>query len=571
MQGEAGIEGGVLEQDAVQISVGRGALREPEGPGAVEALSQTIKALERRLRGYESRQEELDRRVMDLQALKQAARGFARLRDHRAILQGLLKICARRTGCGFALGLLWDGERGCMKRLAVEGEVQSGLEFAVDPRGAFWGLLVQGEAFSTRDAVAVDGTSAVPLSLALTGAQAWLPLTLEEEVLGLVALGERAEPWLRRPQEVDFLSFLAQQASTAINTALLHARYCQQVDEISRHMSNLRALYEINDAVNTSQDIDDLLEVILAQAVETVGARRGSVLLWDEGQEQLSVQASYGAVVGAQDACARSFLRGEGVAGQVFQSGEARLVSCAAQEPDFVGEVRDVGAMICAPLRVEGEVLGVLSLARGSEEGAFSASELPMVSALANQAALAIYKTRLHELATRDGLTRMLTRRFFMRRFADELKRARRFERPMSVLLVDVDRFKQINDTRGHLVGDAVLQAVSAVLRANIRDEIDVLGRYGGDEFALILPETDLEGARAVASRLLERVRGLQVGQGVEGGVTLSIGVSCWPQHGGDAEALIQSADEALYLVKRRGRDGVATQDEVEGSAPARG
>jgi diguanylate cyclase (GGDEF)-like protein len=296
---------------------------------------------------------------------------------------------------------------------------------------------------------------------------------------------------------------------------------------------------------------------------------RGSVLLWDEGQEQLQVRVTRGrtfeglAVTELREQCCRTFALGEGIAGRVFESGQAEVVHQIGRDPGFVGQLIGVQSMICTPLRVEGETLGVLCLVKGEGQVGFLDSDLHLVGALANQAAMALYKTRLHELATRDGLTRMLTRRFFMRRLKDELKRAQRFERPVALVLIDVDRFKQINDSRGHLVGDAVLQAVSSLLRANIRDEIDVLGRYGGDEFALILPETDAEGARVVSERLLDKVRDLVIHcQGGSARVTLSMGVAAWPEGGQDCLSLLQSADEALYVVKERGRDGVAVYQE---------
>lgn len=567
MQHEIGAEGVVADTGAVRISP-RG--HAAESNSELEALQQTVRALERKLQGHEQRRRVMDRRMLDLRVLMRTAHGFSRMRDHHQVLQNLLKISIKRTSCGFGLGLLWDAERACFKRLCLHGEPLSRhLEFTLRPQGAFWDLVSQGDAFLWRDILDEEGELALPESMRKLGGEIWIPLTLEEEVLGLVVLGQHPQGRPLGPQEVDFLTFLAQQASQAIHMALLHTQHSRQCDEIARSMQNLKMLYQINDAINTTQDIEALLGVILAQALEALSAMRGSVLLWDESQELLSVRVTRGfthdglLLEDREGLCCRTFTRGEGIAGRVFDGGQAEVIHQITREPGFVGQLLGVQSMICAPLRVEGETLGVLCLVKGEGELGFADSDLHLVGALANQAAMALYKTRLHELATRDGLTRMLTRRFFMRRLQDELKRAQRFDRPVSLVLIDVDRFKQINDTRGHLVGDAVLQAISSLLRANIRDEIDVLGRYGGDEFALILPETDAEGARVVALRLLERVRELVVhAQGVRESVTLSMGVATWPEHGEDGLSLLQSADEALYMVKGRGRNDVAIYQE---------
>jgi len=170
----------------------------------------------------------------------------------------------------------------------------------------------------------------------------------------------------------------------------------------------------------------------------------------------------------------------------------------------------------------------------------------------------------LEDLAYTDELTRVANRRFVRRQLDALLSTARRHERQVALVLVDLDRFKAVNDHLGHAVGDQVLQAVAERLRERLRTE-DVLGRWGGEEFAAILPETDAEGADAVAEALRAQIAAEPVA--VEGGevaVTASIGWALW--EGEPAEQLFARADEALYAAKAAGRDAVRAAPSLLGA-----
>jgi diguanylate cyclase (GGDEF)-like protein len=154
-----------------------------------------------------------------------------------------------------------------------------------------------------------------------------------------------------------------------------------------------------------------------------------------------------------------------------------------------------------------------------------------------------------------DALTGIPNRRFLEAVLAEETKRATRFGRPFSLLMVDVDHFKRINDTHGHAVGDVVLVEVARRIRATLRSDLDTAARYGGEEFTVVLPETDPSGAFVVA----EKIRQVVAGEPVENGltVTVSVGVASCPGDGTTADSLLAAADTALYEAKRGGRDRV--------------
>jgi diguanylate cyclase (GGDEF)-like protein len=170
--------------------------------------------------------------------------------------------------------------------------------------------------------------------------------------------------------------------------------------------------------------------------------------------------------------------------------------------------------------------------------------------------------SRLHELATRDGLTSCLTYRAFREALEAEAARARRYSRPFSLIRADLDAFKTVNDTFGHDVGDAVLQGVAAAFRAGARAP-DVVGRVGGDEFAILLPETSSIRAEQVARRLQQHVRGAQLP--VE--MTVSYGTATWFGPGDDLEDVIHRADQALYAAKHAGRDRLAVWEDLSSLA----
>ena len=163
---------------------------------------------------------------------------------------------------------------------------------------------------------------------------------------------------------------------------------------------------------------------------------------------------------------------------------------------------------------------------------------------------------QLRQLATTDQLTGLLNRREFDRLLAEEVERARRFERPLALVLLDLDHFKDINDQHGHPAGDAVLRTVAARITGAVRT-IDRVARIGGEEFAVLLMETSIEQAAAAAQRLVEVVRGEpdSASDGIRLPVTISVGVAVAPTHAKESAALIEAADKALYAAKRAGRN----------------
>jgi diguanylate cyclase (GGDEF)-like protein len=198
----------------------------------------------------------------------------------------------------------------------------------------------------------------------------------------------------------------------------------------------------------------------------------------------------------------------------------------------------------------------------------FLPDEIQTLNTFAHLAASAIESARLRDqlqdLAITDKLTGLRNRRLFDERLAEEILRATRYGKQLSLLLLDIDDFKRINDTRGHAAGDRVLQSLGRSLPGQLR-QIDLAARYGGEEFAIVLPETDAIGAKLVGERIRRMVADTPVSlaDGGEINLTVSVGVACFPLGGDCAESLVEHADKALYAAKRAGKNRVRLYSEI--------
>lgn len=222
---------------------------------------------------------------------------------------------------------------------------------------------------------------------------------------------------------------------------------------------------------------------------------------------------------------------------------------------------RDLGARLLVPLHLRGDLLGFLALSSRRPPRPYSREDRELLGALANQAAVAIDNARLYALARTeaitDGLTGLYNRRFFQESIGRELTRYQRYGDGFAVLLLDVDHFKQFNDTQGHQAGDRLLARLGQLLRLQLRSG-DVAARYGGEEFVLLLPGIRMEQALSIGERLRIMLSAKLVPDGGESGpITVSIGVAGCPAHGETPEEILRRADQALYQAKRTGRNRV--------------
>ena len=257
---------------------------------------------------------------------------------------------------------------------------------------------------------------------------------------------------------------------------------------------------------------------------------------------------------------------GEGIAGRVAESAQAELVECLAAVPTLPlapHERAFRGAVVCAPIVFREAVWGVITVCSGEEDAAFGPDQGRLLGAIADHAAVALSNAeryeRLLEMAQNDPLTGLSNHGHFWATLTAEMSRASRYERQLSVVMIDVDHFKSYNDTRGHMEGDLALVQVARCIEGRCRAS-DIAARYGGDEFAAILPETPAVGALSFGEKIRNGVAELDLQTGGGEVITVSVGVASYPGEGQTAKELVRSADEHLYRAKERGRNCVCGQ-----------
>jgi len=328
-------------------------------------------------------------------------------------------------------------------------------------------------------------------------------------------------------------------------------------DELKRNLTRL------GDTLSSTHDLKKMLAVILETAMVTIRAEAGSLMLFSANRDELYLKVGRGLDGRLPDPSQVRVQVGDGVAGAVARSGEA-IHGTIGVNPDQLrlapAEPR-ADSVISVPLKSQNRVIGVLNLYDRVDADHFDDNDVSTIRSFANQATVAIDNVLLHQEAQRlsitDGLTGLWNFRYFQMTFDKEIERANRFGRPLALLIMDLDKFKAVNDEYGHQRGDSVLIELATRIKGTIR-EVDILARYGGEEFVLILPETNLEGAVQAAGKICELVRQRRFGAAGEVPirVTVSVGVAVYPDHGISGTELVRTADAALYQAKEAGRDG---------------
>lgn len=336
-------------------------------------------------------------------------------------------------------------------------------------------------------------------------------------------------------------------------------------EELETHLAEIFFTHEFFKALTSFTGVSDVTSLIVDGANGILGAEISAVYLYSEADSALHLTACQGRpaewflpVVPTQGS----------VLGKAFREGLIEHTSTSG-EPlgSWSTEPREVLSEAAVSLR-EGEfAFGTLLIASGRER-TLTAPERARMAAIGSQASLALQNALLHEelerLSVTDRLTDLYNHGYLHQRLEEEIERCSRFGREMSLVMLDIDDFKQFNDRYGHPQGDTVLRTASAIIRENLR-EVDVAARYGGEEFVIVLPETDVAGATMVAERVRASMMARPFVPGNQGTAvtqTVSLGVAHYPVHGTSAAQLIDAADQAMYRAKRAGKNRVvvATQ-----------
>jgi diguanylate cyclase (GGDEF)-like protein len=405
----------------------------------------------------------------------------------------------------------------------------------------------------------------------------WAPIVYGDQVLGMLELTEKERDRIFTEADERLVGQMAGIAAIALH----NARLSRAAEERNRQLT---ALIGASRAMTSTLDLDELLEVVCRQAALALDAGSSYIYEYDPEADAMVWLAEH------QRDPSHSF---EEPLGTVYPIEDLpqdlavvrtrRPIEARLDDPELDdvmrGQLLEWGeqSSLMVPLVVGGEVVGSLEVSEAVYPRHFTEQETALCVALGEQAAVAIHNAQLYRQvreqketierqATIDGLTGLYNHRFFWERLRDEVTRARRYGHPLSLLMLDLDDFKLVNDRFGHPVGDELLRAVGRALQTQIRQGVDCAARYGGEEFAVILPSTESElegggvdGAVTTAERIRHAVAGLRapLADPAWKGITVSIGVATVPLHADTAEELVAKADRALYAAKAQGKDSV--------------
>jgi len=340
---------------------------------------------------------------------------------------------------------------------------------------------------------------------------------------------------------------------------LMFSRLSRTSKQLHERVHDLEILTATARRLSASLQLEELVEAVARETIKAIPEAEAVALVHRRaGGESGFVLDGYD---GESDKFFRqSMSEGEGAAGWVMQRGQSKRIDDLSDSEIAVGEMGGIRSWLGVPLFMYGGCEGVI-VVQSTAPAAFRADHERLLESLALQIAAALQNAHLYELAMVDGLTGLFMRRYFDARIEEEVERSKRYGTPFSVVMMDVDNFKKLNDEHGHLIGDRVLRAIANVVKAQMRG-VDTAARYGGEEIALILPRTDMLNAYNVGERVRSAIAEQRVTTDSEPpkvlSVTASFGIASYPEtKAANGEDLVRRADRALYRAKQTGKNRV--------------
>ena len=379
-----------------------------------------------------------------------------------------------------------------------------------------------------------------------------VPIFSNNRAIGMMAAMNFDREFVYEKRDIELLQTAAGQFSVAIENARLFA-------EQQRRSRYLQFLNNVSKAAISSQDSAELLAEIVAEIQHNFDFDHIGIGVLDYVGKEIEIKAEAGATA---QATGRRVPLGAGAIGRCARSNEMVLVQ-NGDDSHMQSILPDARSVLCLPIAYSDSLLGVLNV-ESRRERAFPEQEVLIMRTLAGLLSTALHNAfvfqKLQQQSITDGLTGIKTRRYFLESLQSEWKRASRSGRPFSVVLIDLDKFKEVNDGLGHLEGDLVLARVARLLEQKSRQS-NITSRYGGDEFVILMPETGIEQAQIMAERLRLWIATDSMLSGHH--ITGSFGVATFPLHGATAEEVIRSADNAMYASKRAGGNHVSVAEDA--------
>ena len=383
-------------------------------------------------------------------------------------------------------------------------------------------------------------------------------LKVREKLIGFLVVGHKLKEVPLADKEMTFLKTLSRNISVAINNFLLLSELREANVRLDEKIQEVSILYQASQMISSELQLQALLDMAMSAISEITDIERGSTWLYEEEHRSFNLMSHLGDATELPDTLAledSEILQMSHDRKESFEYEQGR-----SEHPATLKRLDEKvfgRSFVVVPILNQGEFLGLVHLCAAESANGFTNRDIRLIKVFAVQLGAAVKNAQLYEQAITDGMTKLYLHRYFKQRLLDEIKRAARFKRSLALIMVDIDHFKCLNDNYGHQTGDDVLRHVAAILRRAVRTH-DLPVRYGGEEFALVLPETDMIGAVAVAERVRRSIENdyLEV-SGVVHKISASFGVSVFPDCADDMDSLIKAADVALYWSKEHGRNQV--------------
>jgi len=491
------------------------------------------------------------RRTAQLGLLEEVGRQIASSLDESEILQFTINAVVDKFGYSqVVISLLVDDDT--LEIAAINGTDDFGYQAGYHQKT---GKGIIGHVAETRNTYVTGDVSNDPYHYSTTdryGSALGVPILNKDELFGVIYI-ETTNQNEFKTDDVQTIQTLANQVAISLQKARLY-------EQTREHLQIMTTLQSVSQVVASSLDLNDTLHNVLKLLKDTFGYTYVSVYLLEDDTLHLGAQLGY-----PEDLIIRKIPITSGITGQTVRTKQTQFLPDVSQDPSFLRASYEIHSEICVPLLKHNDVVGVLNVESNSSVP-LDEDDVNLLNALAGTVSVAIDNARLHEqvkmMAMTDAVSGLYNRHAFEEFLATEIQRADRYNHPISLIIFDIDSFKQYNDTWGHPAGDMRLKATADLIRATQRKP-DIAARYGGDEFAIILPNTDEDGVQQSAKRLLEAARAstteLSTDEHSVSGYTLSVGCATYPQDGGTPETLLQAADQAELTAKKQGKNRIVS------------
>lgn len=495
-------------------------------------------------------------RVVQLSLLAEVSRQMTESLDEKEIYERTVQSIVNIFGYDeAAISLLIGNE---LEVIAVGGTVDMGFSpgFRQNVGQGIMGYVAETRQYYFTSDIARDPHYYHPASMGI-GSALGTPILYEGQLLGVIYI-QSAPPNPIFPEDIGTMQTLASHLAIAIQRARLYA-------DARDRLTSMTTLQSVTETVTSSLELDNIFKAVVHLLKETYNYTYVSIYLLEDSTLRLGAQAGY-----PEELIIHEIHVNMGITGKTIRTKQVQFVRNVRSDPTFLIASYEVESEICVPLLKNDNVLGVLNI-ESALSRPLTEKDVELLTAFASPVAMAIDNARLHarvtSFALTDGMTGLLNRRAFDQFLETELARAERYGHTLSLIIIDMDSFKEYNDTYGHPAGDERIKAIASILLENARAP-DAAARYGGEEFAIILPHTPKEGAMALAERLRESAEEQAPAEPVNHayipGYTISLGVASFPEDGTTSSNILRAADNAEMNAKRLGKNRVCAAETSE-------